>query len=113
MLAYPNIKFQIDLSKLMKRTQAENRLFFWFKKHLGFEIEMQLEDKESNTIRPLVDSINKQKGDQIDVDKNRNHLYYLDLYKEIFDEEDKNRNCQNYPTKTHKTYRECDKTYMR
>ena len=111
--AYPNIKFQIDLSKIMNSTQTANRLFIIFKEDLRFDIEMQLEDKESTTVRPLMYNINKQKGDKIVVEETLTHEYYLDFYKEIFNEEDKNRNCKNYPFKTHKTYKECDKNFIR
>jgi hypothetical protein len=111
--AYPDIKFQIDLSEIMNSIQIANRLTILIKEDLRFDIEMQLEDKESTTIRPLMDNLNKQKGDQIDVEKNRNHRYYIDFYKEVFDEEDKNRNCKNYPSKIHETYQECDKKFIR
>ena len=57
--AYPNIKFQIDLSKIMNSTQTANRLFIIFKEDLRFDIEMQLEDKESTTVRPCMYNINK------------------------------------------------------
>ena len=39
--------------------------------------------------------------------------YYVDIYKEIFDEKDKNRNCKNYPTEQYKSYKECDKKFTK
>ena len=98
----------------MNRTETnKNRLFFIFKELGLFEIEIQLEDKESTTVRPLVKNENRQKGDKIQFKEKQDLEYYVDIYKEIFDEKDKSRNCTNYPTKLYKTYKECEKNSQR
>ena len=48
--AYPNIKFQIDLSEIMTSIQNANLLTILFKEDLRFDIEIQLEDKGRTTI---------------------------------------------------------------
>ena len=51
-----------------------------FKKLGKFDIEMQLEDKESTTIRPLVKNENRQKGDKIQFKEKEDLEYYVDIY---------------------------------
>ena len=107
---HPGIKADIDLTPFIGNNTIE-KIEFGFYKNREFSVEIQLEDKISSTVRPLLRNQMRHKGSKIILEKEETKTvknYFVTIRKEEYDEEDKSRKCQNYPIENFKSYAECD-----
>ena len=83
--------------------------------HLVNEINIQFEDANLFTGRHISQHNLNYKGDKIGITGNQSKnvlkVYDMEMNEEIFVEEDRSKNCANYPTRDYESYNECDKQY--
>ena len=74
------------------------------------EIEIQLEDTNLRTRRQILFHEMNDEGPLITYSNTNKvlHMYTVELYKEVFVEEDLTKNCINYPTDLYNSYNDCD-----
>ena len=61
---YPSMRFKVDLSQQLGRKHVQ-QLAFWFIKGENYSIEIKLDDKLSDTNRPLYMNKIRQNGYQL------------------------------------------------
>ena len=101
---YPGIRADLDL-------RINNNIMgivFRFNKVTDYSIEIQLDDSLCDTWRPLIQNKMRNKGSSIILTEKQKRKYFVSIRQEIFDEEDKSKNCQSYPNKDFESYAECD-----
>ena len=114
---YPDSKFNLDISDLFLQGGHQDffSVSFSFKENLpiNISIELQIVDKESSSVRPLLENSLKQTGKSLKVMPTHYLEYYVAISQHIYDEEDKEQNCQRYPNNQYQSYKECDEAYIR
>lgn len=89
---------------------------FVFRNDTGLESALiHFKDKNYYTSRPIYEQKLNHVGPPLAVNLNENLLksFTSELKQEIFVEEDKSKECTNYPNSNHSSYNECDQAYVR
>ena len=83
---------------------------------LNYTAEILLEDKKRTCDRSLKTNRLVASGAPLKNDKlgeEKAQLYVVKMKHNVFNEKDKSKNCQNYPTARYKTYNQCDESFIR
>ena len=89
---------------------------FIFRNDTGLEEAMiHFKDKTYYTSRPIYEQKLNHHGPTLAVNLKENVLksFTKELKQEVFVEEDKSKDCTNYPNSNHSSYNECDQAYVR
>ena len=108
---FPDNCWTLDLSKhLSNFTPLKVKLFFRVIK--DFSVEVLVEDRLTALARASAFAKFAQKsGAPIVNTDHKQKTFVLANEQEIFDENDENIGCKNYPTEHHPTFKDCDKDY--
>ena len=89
---------------------------FIFRNDTGLKTaRIHFKDKNYYTSRPIYESKLNHHGPPLIVNLKENVLlsFTSELKQEVFVEEDKSKDCRNYPNSNHSSYNECDREYVR
>ena len=89
---------------------------FIFRNDTGLKTaRIHFKDKNYYTSRPIYESKLNHHGPPLIVNLEENVLlsFTSELKQEVFVEEDKSKDCRNYPNSNHSSYNECDREYVR
>ena len=112
---YPGIQAQIDISKYIKDNSIE-MIGFYLKKSMNYSIEIELDDDNWDTVRPLYKRRVRQKGAKIRLEKSETKVgksYYTTIRQTVHEEDDKSFNCKIYPNEEFASYKDCDMAFTR
>ena len=112
---YTGIQAQIDINKYIKGMDCRS-VQFSFKNSKKYSIEMELDDANWDTVRPLFKRRRTQKGIKIVLEKTENNTrktYYTTIRQIVHDEDDTTINCKNYPNIEFDSYEDCDMVFTR
>ena len=83
-------------------------------KHIKDEkVTISLSDPGLACNRPVAALEGSRQGDTIEAEPFKNSGYIIDVNQNVFEEEDKEKNCVNYPTADFDTYMACDDAFVR
>ena len=88
---------------------------FIFRNDTGLKTaRIHFKDKNYYTSRPIYESKLNHHGPPLIVNLEENVLlsFTSELKQEVFVEEDKSKDCRNYPNSNHSSYNECDREYV-
>ena len=89
---------------------------FIFRNDTGLDnVLMHFKDKTYYTSRPIYEQKLNHQGATLTINLKENMLrsFTSELKQEVFVEEDKSKDCTNYPNSNHSSYNECDQAYVR
>ena len=115
---YPQNCYTLDLSSVnQSRDESIKTLGIVFKsgkleKKLE-KVQISLQGITLATNREIFDNSFYSKGDKITVTPERIRKYAVEISKNVYLEEDKNKNCRNYPNSEYASYMECDDQFMK
>ena len=111
---YPQNCYTVNLTKLNKaRRETMKTLWMYFKRGKTKKITIHLQGRTLATNRDVFDNTYNTVGDEIFVESGKSRKYAVGISKNIYLEEDKSKNCRNYPNPDFVSYLECDEQYMR
>ena len=79
----------------------------------GEKVTIALADPSLACNRPVAAFEGSRQGDVIEGQPLESNGYFIDVSQNVFEEEDKDKNCVNYPTDNFDTYMACDDDFVR
>ena len=111
---YPQNCYTLNLTHIIKAGKdALNTLMIDFKTNKTQKVIIKLQGRTLISNREIFDNTFYTRGDQIIVHAGRFHKYAVEISKNVYLEEDKSKNCRNYPNAEFASYMECDEQHMK
>ena len=112
---YPQNCYSVNLTQISKASPAEGvkmlKMAFKTEKTKSVSINLQCRTLTSN--RELYDNAFYTKGDPIYVEPGKFRKYAVEISKNVYLEEDKSKNCRDYPNQDFASYMDCDEQHMK
>ena len=77
------------------------------------EVQILVQGRGIETSRDVYDNMLLASGDYIKTKPGKRYKYVLKINQKVFVEEDKSKNCRNYPNEDFESYAACDDRYMK
>ena len=112
---YPQNCYSVNLTQISKASPAEGvkmlKMAFKTEKTKSVSITLQCRTLTSN--REMYDNAFYTKGDPIYVEPGKFRKYAVEISKNVYLEEDKSKNCRDYPNQDFASYMDCDEQHMK
>ena len=113
-LSFPDNCLTLDLTKHIKTGFVPLTLRLQFNMVKNYSAQVFIEDRLSSIQRAsALSKFTYKSGPPITNTEQTSKIYLLEAEQEIFDEDDKNIGCKNYPTERYTSYNHCDKDFFR
>ena len=109
---YPHNCYTLDISN-HTRGKLVQTISFFFKSSNEKEVKMLVQGKGIETSRDVYDNMLLASGDYIKTKPGKRYKFVLKINQKVFVEEDKSKNCRNYPNEDFESYAACDDRYMK
>ena len=109
---YPHNCYTLDLSKVVEK-QNEIIKILRIKARNIEKLQISLYGSTINTHREIYDNTFYAKGDTVNAKSGELNKYAVKISKNIFLEDDKSKNCREYPNSEYASYMDCDNQYVK
>ena len=113
-LNYPQNCYTVNPPQINKaRKEIVKSMWIKFNNEKTNKVTIHLQGRTLASSRKIYDHTFYSKGDEMFVESGRYRKYAVEISKNVYLEEDKSKNCRNYPNADFASYLECDDQYMR
>ena len=109
---YPHNCYTLDISDHTKGKLIQT-IYFYFRSPNRETVQILVEGKGIVTRRDVYDNMLLASGDAIETRPGSLTKYVLKINQKVYVEEDKSKNCRNYPNEDFENYAACDDHYMK
>ena len=111
---YPQNCYTVNLTHVNKATSdGVKTLKMSFKTEKTKSVKINLQSSTLNSNREMYDNAFYTKGDPIYVEPGKFRKYAVEISKNVYLEEDKSKNCRDYPNQDFASYMDCDEQHMK
>ena len=113
---YPQNCYSVNLTQIGKASAAEGSvkmLKMAFKTEKIKSVSINLQSRTLTSNREMYDNAFYTKGDPIFAEPGRFRKYAVEISKNVYLEEDKSKNCRDYPNSEFASYMDCDEQHMK
>ena len=109
---YPHNCYTLDISN-QTRGKLIQTLYFYLKSPNRERVQVLVQGKGIETNRDVYDNMLLASGDALETGPGSMTKYVLKIHQKFYVEEDKSKNCRNYPNEDFESYGACDDHYMK
>ena len=111
---YPQNCYTVNLTQVNKASiDGVKTLKMAFKPDKTKSVKINLQSSTLNSNREMFDNTFYTKGDPIYVEPGKFRKYAVEISKNVYLEEDKSKNCRDYPNFEFASYMDCDEEHMK